>query len=245
MFGLSAVPGPDAVALVIATIVVSTPTAHLRHHRFMSPLPPPRFAAGSPRATPSKLLRHVQSERLALEPIRRRKLLKGVEVHDESPWHVRESDLTTRRMHLVQHVRRGGIASRIMRYLPDVVPRRPYFEQQGLALIQGHVLADAPGEREVLAGRQVEILLLAVHLVRQRRHDGSALVLERIPRATKLRLRGPEAEADVVGRLALERANAGHMTRLDVVFPCRRIEARPERDVEVLKRPVEPERLHV
>src|SRR5215470_2043674 len=131
MLGLSGVPGPDAAALVTATIVVRTPMAHLRHHRFMSPLPPPdsHRVAAEPRATSSKLLRHVQSERLALEPIRRRKLLKGVEVHDESPWHVRESDLTTRRMHLVQHVRRGRIASRIMRYLPDLVPRRPYFEQ--------------------------------------------------------------------------------------------------------------------
>src|SRR5262249_19732346 len=125
--------------------------------------------AAEPRATSSKLLRHVQSERLAVDPIRRRNLLKGVEVHDESPWHVRESDLTTRRMHLVQHVRRGGIASSVVRYLPGVVARRPDFQQQGLTLIQGHVLADAPGEREVLAGRQVEILLLAVHLVRQRR----------------------------------------------------------------------------
>src|SRR5262245_14953301 len=50
LFGLSAVAGPDAAALVTATIVVSTPTAHLRHHRFMSPLPPSRFAAGRGRA---------------------------------------------------------------------------------------------------------------------------------------------------------------------------------------------------
>src|SRR5262245_35373425 len=189
MFGLSAVPGPDAAALVTATIVVSTPTARLRHHRFMSSSAPLRSGSRPIRAPSSKLLRHVQSESLALEPIRRRKLLKGVEVHDEGPRHVRESDLTTRRMHFVQHVRRGGIASRIVRYLPRVVARRPYFEQQGLALIQGNVLADAPGEREVLARRQVESLLLAVHLVRKLHHDGSTLLRDRLAGSTKRTLR--------------------------------------------------------
>src|SRR5262249_4644759 len=114
--------------------------------------------------------------------------------------------------------RATGRAAAIIGDLPGAIASRADFEKEAHVLLEGQKLADAPVEREMVAGRYVEIFFLLVRFVGQRRDDGCRFVSHRIPRDRALELVRPEPVAEIVRGLDPDWANGRHCDRFRVVL---------------------------
>ena len=105
-----------------------------------------------------ELLGDAHLERAALETILCIVFVKTVNIQRRDPWHVGQTELAAYSMDLVASV--AGGAAAIVGDLPRVITGRTDFEQQAHVLPERQELADAPVEREIVAGSHVEALFL-------------------------------------------------------------------------------------
>src|SRR5262252_6168775 len=96
----------------------------------------------------------------------------------------------------------------------------------------------------MLAGSDVDVLLLRIELVSQRGRDGHALVCPRVPRSCPLELLRPEAHPDVVRRSGRYRANDRQSEGLGVVAAYWGVKAVAQREIPIGERVTEPDWLH-
>src|SRR5262245_17294071 len=102
-----------------------------------------------------------------------------MESQRSAPWHVCQANLTAYGVHLIARAARGTAG--IVGDLPRVVSSQTAVELHAQILFERKVLAEAPVEREIVAGDKIEVFLLGVLFVSQRRDDGSRLVVHWIP----------------------------------------------------------------
>src|SRR5579871_625770 len=198
---------------------------------------------GLPEST-LKLLGDADGKGLALESIFRVVLVKVVEIQRRVPPNGAQPDLATDAVSLIAGARIARAAPRLAGDLPRVVTGRADLDQEGLSLVQRQILADAPVECKIVAGRDREVRLVAARFVGQRGHDGGAHIGHRIPHDRALNLLLPETQPDVVRRSCFHRPNDRERYGLCVVFPDRCVESVPQRKVPVWKLPTEPDRHH-
>jgi hypothetical protein len=105
-----------------------------------------------------------------------------MEVQRRLPRQVGQAELAPHRMDLVMHLAVHRITARVVADLPTAIARWAYFEQQFLIPGQWQELADAPVEREALAGGQVKVILVGMDFVGQCSGDGGRLVGPGLPR---------------------------------------------------------------
>src|SRR5215813_8639226 len=168
-----------------------------------------------------------------------------MEVQRRLPREVGQAELAAHRMDVVMHLAVGRIAARVVADLPTVVAGRANFEQQFLIPGEWHVLADAPVQREALAGGQVEVVLVGIDFVGQRGGDGGGLVGPGIPRHRPLQLVRPEAVPDVVRGFYREGAAPGEGYGLRVVVTGGGVKTVGKGEVPMREGHAQPDRLYI
>src|SRR5687767_2094272 len=111
--------------------------------------------------TSEELSRDAQSQGIALETTARIVLVEAVEVHGQERRQVRATELTAGGVSLV-FVGVERIGAFVFLELPAVPAGRSDLEQQLLIGAERDELADPPVQRDVLARREIEVVLLAV-----------------------------------------------------------------------------------
>src|SRR5262245_24691807 len=168
-----------------------------------------------------------------------------MEVQRRQPRQVGQAELAAHGMDLVVYLAVARVSARIVADLPTAVARRTNFEQECLITGQRQVLADAPVEREALAGCQVKVVLGGIDFVGQRGSDGGGLVGPGIPGYRALQLVRPEAISDVVRRFHREGTTPGEGHGLRVVVAGRGVKAVGKRDIPMGEGHAEPDGLHI